>query len=262
MDGNAAIQEAEAPAGDAPVESGDQNLDSHYSSGEHSHPSPSGAAAPPDFVDPIESLIDASLSDVPSDADPSSTSPLATANESAPNGPQEGPGDFQPFDPFAQIPSMDAPSNPDSTAAQEFANAEFQSIEMNAGPPMELPPSAAEGEEPTSQTSEGPSFGPADDPLNLNEFANSEISSAKDGPLLFRVLISGIDTREIRESIREVLEDSRFAWDSGGIFSKISKGHLAIDGLSPVKASILITRIKRLPVQIRWEQYAITQGQI
>ncbi len=103
-------------------------------------------------------------------------------------------------------------------------------------------------------------FGPANDPLNLNEFANSEVSSAKDGPLLFRVLISGIDTKEIRESIREVLEDSRFALDSKTIFSKVSKGHLAINDLSPVKASILITRIKRLPVEIRWEQYAITQG--
>ena len=103
-------------------------------------------------------------------------------------------------------------------------------------------------------------FGPASDPLNLNEFANSEVSSAKDGPLLFRILISGIDTKEIRESIREVLQDSRFAWDSNEIFSKVSKGHLAINDLSPVKASILVTRIKRLPVQIRWEQYAITQG--
>ena len=94
----------------------------------------------------------------------------------------------------------------------------------------------------------------------MNEFANSEISSAKDGPLLFRVFISGIDTKEIRESIREVLEDSRFAWNPKEILSKVAKGELVVPNLSPVKASILITRIKYLPISIRWEQYAITQG--
>ena len=142
--------------------------------------------------------------------------------------PQE---DFKPFDPFEQTPeAVEAPTNSG----------------FHAGPKLMKPDQ---------------SFGPADDPLNINEFANSEVSAAKDGPLLFRVLISGIDTREIRDSIREVLEDPRFAWDSNEIFSKVSKGILAINGLSPVKASILITRIKRLPVQIRWEQYAIAQGQ-
>jgi hypothetical protein len=136
-------------------------------------------------------------------------------------------------------------------------NDDFESIDLSPSENKEPEPES----EPARETSPPePSFGPADDPLNLNEFANSEVSSAKDGPLLFRVLISGIDTREIRESIREVIEDPRFAWDSNEIFSKISKGHLAINGLSPVKASILITRIKRLPVEIRWEQYAIAQG--
>ena len=164
---------------------------------ESTEPPPGGAAAPTDFDDPIEGLIDTSARDV---------SPPTTAS------PAEPEHDFGSNDLFE---------------------------------PVERAPQA---------------FGPANDPLNLNEFANSEVSSAKDGPLLFRVLISGIDTKEIRESIREVLEDPRFAWDSNEIFSKVSKGHLAINDLSPVKASILITRIKRLPVQIRWEQYAITQG--
>lgn len=102
-------------------------------------------------------------------------------------------------------------------------------------------------------------LGPADDPLGISQYANSEISSAKDGPFLFRILLSGIDTKEIREALREAMEDSRFGWDSVQLMSRISKGNLVIDRVSPVKASILVNRIKRLPLGIRWEQYAITQ---
>jgi len=241
-----------------------------------------GAASPPQFTDPIESVVDANARDV--------SSRLASTNESVFEAPTEN-GDFKPFDPFEQMPSMEAA--PAIESPQEFAAESTGGFESFSSGSEAAPASFAEGsgddfqpidmspvEESNSGTASGlsagtssgfnagpkplvgePAFGPAGDPLNLNDFANSELSGAKDGPLLFRVLISGIDTREIRDSIREVLEDPRFAWDSNEIFSKISKGHLAINGLSPVKASILITRIKRLPVQIRWEQYAIAQGQ-
>lgn len=104
-----------------------------------------------------------------------------------------------------------------------------------------------------------PKLGPADDPLGLNEFANSEISQAKDGLLLFRIFISGIDSKEMRQSLREAIGDRRFAWNPDELVARVSKGSLVIDQLSPVKASVLINRMKRLPLKIRWEQYAITQ---
>jgi hypothetical protein len=198
------------------------DMDGQASIQEHFEPTPGGAAASSDFPDPIEDLVDLSVRDV---------SPSAA----------ESPHDVASNDSFDSFESM-APDSPGSAD---------HLVTPDASSPVSEP-------EPISRAPQA--FGPANDPLNLNDFANSEVSSAKDGPLLFRVLISGIDTKEIRESIREVLQDPRFAWDSNGIFSKVSKGHLAINDLSPVKASILITRIKRLPVQIRWEQYAITQG--
>ncbi len=99
------------------------------------------------------------------------------------------------------------------------------------------------------------------DPLGIQGFANSEISSAKDGPTLIRMLISGIDTKEIRESLREAITDSRFGWDVDAIMSSIAKGELRIENVSPVKASIAVNRIKRMPVRIRWEQYAVTQAE-
>ena len=117
------------------------------------------------------------------------------------------------------------------------------------------------GEEPSAEVSPENEAVSPDDPLGLNEFANSEISQAKDGFLMFRVHISGIDSKEIRESIREAIVDQRFAWDPERIMASISKGALKVDRLSPIKASILVSRLKRLPVQIRWEQYAITQSE-
>lgn len=95
--------------------------------------------------------------------------------------------------------------------------------------------------------------------LDISRYANSEVSTAKDGPLVIKVLISGIDSKEIRQSIREAIEDSRFGWDANKLMSRINKGQLSVSGLSPVKASILITRLKRLPIQVRWEQNAVNR---
>jgi hypothetical protein len=100
---------------------------------------------------------------------------------------------------------------------------------------------------------------PRHDPLGIESYANSELSQAKDGLFVYHVIISGIDTKEIRESLREAIEDSRFGWNAAELMSQINKGELRIDRTSPIKAAILIKRIKHLSVSIRWEQYAITQ---
>lgn len=111
------------------------------------------------------------------------------------------------------------------------------------------------------QPEEAPSadFARPGDPLGTTDYANSEISQAKDGPLIFKILISGIDSKELRQSLRSALEDQRFAWNPQDLMARIAKGVLVIDGVSPVKAVILVNRIKRLPVTVRWEQYEITQ---
>ena len=117
---------------------------------------------------------------------------------------------------------------------------------------------ALAGDPVTTPTYQGGSPG---DPLDIQRYADSEISQAKDGPLLVRILISGIDSKEIRESLREAITDSRFGWDVDAVMSQIAKGELRIENVSPVKASVAINRIKRLPLRIRWEQYAVTEAQ-
>lgn len=97
------------------------------------------------------------------------------------------------------------------------------------------------------------------DPLGVSGFANSELSSGKDGLYLYRVVISGIDSKELKENIRQELFDSRFGWDAAALLGSMTKGTLIFDQLSPIKASILVNRLKRYPVKIHWQQQPITQ---
>lgn len=96
------------------------------------------------------------------------------------------------------------------------------------------------------------------DPLGVTDYANSEFSQGKDGPLLFNLFIEGLDSKEIRDSLREAMNDSRFSWDSAQLLGQIRNGQLLITNVSPVQASILVNRLKRLPLSISWEQHAIT----
>lgn len=160
------------------------------------------------------------------------------------------------FEPEA--PSLEPMSEPAPPAEGDFSMDAFLGYEDPTPP---APPAPAEDEPELGIEPPVPDFGPADDPLGINEYANSEISQAKDGLLVFRVFLSGIDTKEIRESIREAISDSRFGWDVPEILGQIEKGRLSIENVSPVKASILINRMKKLPIRIRWEQYAITQAE-
>ena len=152
--------------------------------------------------------------------------------------------------PLIQADSFDAPN-------ESFEP--FPDLNLASSAPVEEVGYLDAGPDIDHSAYSGSSFGPADDPLGLNEYANSELSLAKDGLLVFRILISGIDTKEIRTSLREAMQDARFNWDAARLLSGIKDGALRIDNVTPVKAMILVNRIKRLPLRIKWEQYAITQ---
>lgn len=115
---------------------------------------------------------------------------------------------------------------------------------------------------PSDSSNSGSSQNDPNDPLGISAYANSELSSAKNGPLVVTVIISGIDTKDLRTEIRQAIQDSRFGWDAGAVMASIKGGTLVLPRISPVKASIVINRIKNLAVQIRWEQNAITELEI
>lgn len=149
--------------------------------------------------------------------------------------------------PGVDLPEPDLSAFDNAMAAE--VSAEFSENVFQIEPEVALP------SEVVSVTSEPVS---PDDPLGVSGYANSEYSQGKDGPFLFNLHIDGLDSKEIRESLREAMNDSRFGWDTSQLLGQIRAGKLLIKNVSPVKASILVNRLKRLPLSITWEQHAIT----
>jgi hypothetical protein len=146
-----------------------------------------------------------------------------------------------------------------------FDDSSFESfnevIVENSAPPLEdFVPVPSEFVEMNSQIETADQSPlPIDDPLGLNAYANSEFSQAKDGPLSYTLLIEGLDSKELRDSLRQALSDSRFAWDADQIMTTVRNGELRIETVTPVKASVLVGRLKRLPLKIQWEQNVVTK---
>lgn len=166
---------------------------------------------------------------------------LEMGQETPPNVPMT----FSPLEPFQESPAAEA----SSSAIPSDPNSD---MDMNAF--LGYAPA-----EPAVTNDVTPSQIDPKDPLGLSAYANSEMSSAQNGPLVVSLIISGIDAKDLRDEIRQALQDSRFGWDAGELLSKMTGGILRIDRISPVKATVVISRIKNLSVRIRWEQHAITE---
>ena len=95
---------------------------------------------------------------------------------------------------------------------------------------------------------------------DISEYGNSEVSVASEGIFRFDVYIRGIDNSEILQAVREHLSDEKFMWDVGMLMESIQEGELSLKDLSPVKASIVVNRLKALLLEIHWEQHAIHQA--
>lgn len=98
-----------------------------------------------------------------------------------------------------------------------------------------------------------------EDLQEISDFANSEESNINQGKLFYKVMISGIDSSDIRLNVEESLRDRRLRVDVQELMSNIRDGVLVISKVNPVKASLIVNRLKTLPVQIKWEQYDITE---
>lgn len=105
----------------------------------------------------------------------------------------------------------------------------------------------------------GPSVSSSPDLSDIAHFGNSEASSHREGSLRYTLKIAGIDTADVREAFREALTDRKFMWDTDEILRGIRNGEVEIVNVAAVKAHVLITRLRTLPVRVVWEQYAIQQ---
>lgn len=108
----------------------------------------------------------------------------------------------------------------------------------------------------------GESFAPAaavetPTPVASNDFSDVVEygnQSQEQGPLTYTVQIKGLELADTFERLREALTDSRFGWDTDELMTQVQNGCLDLKGLSPTKASILINRIKSLPIEVSWKQ--------
>lgn len=94
---------------------------------------------------------------------------------------------------------------------------------------------------------------------DIAQFGNSD-SLSRDGSLRYNLFVTGIDTADVREAFREAMTDRKFVWDTDEILRSIHHGEVKITNVTAVKASILISRLRNLPLKIKWEQYAVHQA--
>lgn len=86
---------------------------------------------------------------------------------------------------------------------------------------------------------------------DISNFGNSETQITS---LNYDLKISGLDTREDLLAFKEMIEDSRFAWDVSDIMKQIKGGSLFLPRLNPVQAYILAKRLHFLDLEMKWKQ--------
>lgn len=110
-----------------------------------------------------------------------------------------------------------------------------------------------------AQDPSAPATSASPDLSDIAQFGNSHASSTREGSLRYTIMVSGIDTSDVREMFREAITDRKMVWDTDEILRSIKNGEVKLANISPAKAFIVVARLKNLPVQVRWEQYAISQ---
>jgi hypothetical protein len=199
-----------------------------------------------------------------SDAEPSDDEPPALPAEPVKEflgAPEEAPVfEEEQAPPIAAMPADDMPMEEAPTA--EEADDRTMALAMDPAPeaaPADLypdfdaPAAAPEAVYNSGPVSNSPDLG------DVANFGNSEMSGGREGPLRYNLFIEGIDTVDVREAFREAITDRKLMWDTDQILRSVRNGRVNIPNVAPTKAYILITRLRGMPVQVRWEQYAISQ---
>lgn len=150
-------------------------------------------------------------------------------------------------------------SDMESTPEQEAAT-----VYGRSGP-LEMPeqddtfPPSPPAPKPSRAARPGPALN-STDLSDIAGFANSGSSNVNEGSLRYNLRIAGIDTSDVRNQFREAITDKKMLWDVDEILRSIQDGEVELVGMSAIKAHVLISRLRNVPVQIRWEQYAVSQS--
>lgn len=162
-------------------------------------------------------------------------------SEPAQNDP--APIDEPPIEPFPESAEELSEEPPGELADEPVAESDHEFMDFS-----EPSPSVYQSASPASP-----------DLSDVANFGNSDLSGGREGSLRYNLHIEGIDTSDVREAFREALTDRKLMWDTDQILRGIRQGAVSIPNVSPTKAHILISRLRNMPVTVRWEQYAISQ---
>ena len=93
------------------------------------------------------------------------------------------------------------------------------------------------------------------------EFANSQ-NPDKQGPYLYDLILSEINSQDLRQQVLTVLEDESLKLaekeENSSLKDKIKDGKMVIKKISPVQAYVIVTSLMGLPLDIFWKQTHFT----
>ncbi|MGZ3803082.1 MAG: hypothetical protein ACXVB4_02650 [Pseudobdellovibrionaceae bacterium] len=110
-------------------------------------------------------------------------------------------------------------------------------------------------EPPRQDSAEALVGGDSPDLSDIADFGNADLGQAA---FNYTLTISGIDSGSVRAQIEEAITDSKFNWNVIQLMAQINEGVLTIQSVNAVKASILMQRVKYLPVKISWRQNVLS----
>lgn len=82
----------------------------------------------------------------------------------------------------------------------------------------------------------------------------SPLPNNSTGVISYHLTIEGIDTKNLRVSVEEALTDSKFPWTARDVIKQTNMGMLKLGPMNPVAASILVRKLKDLPLTLSWKQ--------
>lgn len=93
----------------------------------------------------------------------------------------------------------------------------------------------------------------------VTAFGNEDHTYQNDGPLSYVVTISGIDSKDLEDRLKEVLSDKKLVLDMDRLLPTLKNGQLKITDLNPAKAYVLVSKIYDLPITVEWEQHVLSE---
>ncbi|MBT4762576.1 MAG: hypothetical protein HOO06_12820 [Bdellovibrionaceae bacterium] len=95
---------------------------------------------------------------------------------------------------------------------------------------------------------------------DIAKFANSEVASAKEGPLLTYIKIGEVVSKEDKILLHEYLNDPKFGWSADKIMGTETQGVVSINAVSALKAAIIIQQLKSEKFKITWELKGVVES--